>query len=67
MISGDNPMTVSTVAQKAGIKHSEFYIDATTLSSKEDIFHAVKRYTVFGRVKPEQKKQIVEALSGTEA
>lgn len=62
VISGDNPMTVSTVAQKAGIKHSEFYIDATTLSSKEDIFHAVKRYTVFGRVKPEQKKQIVEAL-----
>ena len=62
VISGDNPMTVSTVAQKAGIKHSEFYIDATTLSSKEDISHAVKRYTVFGRVKPEQKKQIVEAL-----
>lgn len=62
VISGDNPMTVSTVAQKAGIKNSEFYIDATTLSSKEDIFHAVKRYTVFGRVKPEQKKQIVEAL-----
>lgn len=62
VISGDNPMTVSTVAQKAGIKHSEFYVDATTLSSKEDIFHAVKRYTVFGRVKPEQKKQIVEAL-----
>ncbi len=62
VISGDNPMTISTVAQKAGIKHSEFYIDATTLSSKEDISHAVKRYTVFGRVKPEQKKQIVEAL-----
>lgn len=62
VISGDNPMTVSTVAQKAGIKNSEFYIDATTLSSKEDISHAVKRYTVFGRVKPEQKKQIVEAL-----
>ena len=61
VISGDNPLTVSCVAQKAGIANAENYVDAGTLSEK-DFPEAVKKYTVFGRVKPEQKKQIVEAL-----
>lgn len=62
VISGDNPLTVSQIAKKAGIKNAEKYVDATTLITDEDISAAVKTYTVFGRVKPEQKKQIVLAL-----
>lgn len=62
VISGDNPLTVSMVAQKAGIENSDKYVDAGTLITEGDFADAVEKYTVFGRVKPEQKKQIVEAL-----
>ncbi len=62
VISGDNPVTVSNVAIKAGIKNADKYIDATGLKTDDEILQAVKKYTVFGRVKPEQKKQIVLAL-----
>ena len=62
VISGDNPITVSQVAQQAGIENAEKYIDATTLESEEDIQEAVLRYTVFGRVTPNQKRQFVQAL-----
>lgn len=62
VISGDNPLTVSKVAQKAGIKRADKYVDASTLLTDDDIAAAVKKYTVFGRVKPEQKKQIILAL-----
>lgn len=62
VISGDNPLTVSKVAQKAGIKNADKHVDASTLLTDEDIANAVKTYAVFGRVKPEQKKQIILAL-----
>ena len=62
VISGDNPITVSQVAQQAGIENADKYIDATTLESEEDIQEAVLRYTVFGRVTPNQKRQFVQAL-----
>lgn len=62
VISGDNPLTVSKVAEKAGIPNADRFIDATTLKTPADIAKAVRSYTVFGRVKPEQKKQIVDAL-----
>ena len=62
VISGDNPATVASVAGKCGIKNADKYIDASTLKAKEDIYDAVKEYTVFGRVVPSQKKMIVEAL-----
>lgn len=62
VISGDNPVTVCEVAKKAGIKHADRYIDASTLRSFEDIERAMKKYTVFGRVTPKQKQQFVEAL-----
>lgn len=62
VISGDNPITVSQVAQQAGIENAEKYIDATTLESEEDIQEAVLKYTVFGRVTPDQKRQFVQAL-----
>ena len=62
VISGDNPLTVSRIAQQVGIRNADRYVDATTLETDEDIEEAVKNYTVFGRVKPEQKKSIVLAL-----
>ncbi|MEE3419533.1 MAG: HAD-IC family P-type ATPase [Lachnospiraceae bacterium] len=62
VISGDNPRTVSEIAGKAGIPGAENYVDAETLTSEEDIKNAVGEYTVFGRVKPDQKKEIVTAL-----
>ena len=62
VISGDNPVTASNVAVRAGIDNADCYIDATTLMTDEDICNAVKKYTVFGRVIPEQKKKIIEAF-----
>ena len=62
VISGDNPLTVSKIAAQVGIRHAERYVDATTLETDEDIENAVIKYTIFGRVKPEQKKSIVLAL-----
>ena len=62
VISGDNPTTVSSIAKQAGIKGYEKYIDCRELESYEDIKKAVKKYIIFGRVNPEQKKQIIKAL-----
>ncbi|WP_461811124.1 cation-translocating P-type ATPase [Faecalimonas sp.] len=62
VISGDNPMTVSKVALEAGIANAENYVDARQLKSEEDIDVAVRRYTVFGRVTPKQKRMFVQAL-----
>ena len=62
VISGDNPVTVSSIAKQAGIKEYEKYIDCRELESYEDIKRAVKKYTIFGRVNPEQKKLIIKAL-----
>lgn len=62
ILSGDNPMTVSRVAQLAGLKNGDLYIDATTLPEDEiELQNIVKHYRVFGRVKPEQKQQIIKA------
>ena len=62
VISGDNPVTVSEVAKLAQIKNASKYIDASELKTDEDIYEAVKEYTVFGRVKPQQKRMFVKAL-----
>ena len=62
VISGDNTITVSSIAKQAGIKGYEKYIDCRELKNYADIQKAVKKYTVFGRVNPEQKRQIIKAL-----
>ncbi|MDO5345466.1 MAG: HAD-IC family P-type ATPase [Lachnospiraceae bacterium] len=62
VISGDNPVTVSEVAKEAGITDAERYVDASTLYTEEELFEAAGTYTVFGRVTPEQKRQLVAAL-----
>ena len=62
VISGDNPATVSQVALRAGIAGAERFIDATALETQEDLLAAVEEYTVFGRVTPDQKKYLIQAL-----
>lgn len=61
VISGDNPVTVSRVAQQAGIQNSDAYIDASEIP-ENGYEAAVQKYSVFGRVKPEQKRKFVKAL-----
>lgn len=62
VISGDNPLTVSVIASEAGIANAEKYVDASTLKTKSDYYKAVEEYTVFGRVTPNQKRMLVQAL-----
>lgn len=62
VISGDNPRTVSRIAIQAGIESAESFVDAATLDIEDKIADAVNKYTVFGRVTPKQKKQLVKAL-----
>ena len=60
IISGDNPITVSKVAERAGVKGFDSFIDATTLKTEEDVLAACDKYTIFGRVTPKQKKLLVQ-------
>ena len=62
VISGDNPMTVSEVARRAGIPGAERWVDARTLKTDEDIAAAARDKIVFGRVTPDQKRRLVIAL-----
>ena len=62
VISGDNPKTVSYVAGKAGVLNAGEYIDATMLATEDDIREAAEKYTVFGRVTPNQKLALIKAL-----
>lgn len=62
VISGDNPLTVSEVALRAGLEGADRYIDASTLDGEEMLDRAVSRYTVFGRVTPEQKRELIRSL-----
>ena len=62
VISGDNAVTVSEVARRAGISGAEKYVDARTLTDDRLIREAAEKYTVFGRVTPEQKRRLVRAL-----
>jgi cation-transporting ATPase E len=61
VISGDNPVTVSEVARQAGIQGAEKYVDVRSLDD-EKLSEAAVKYTVFGRVQPEQKQKLVKAL-----
>ena len=61
VISGDDPAAVSAIARRAGVEGFDRYVDASTLEDSM-LPEACKRYTVFGRVTPDQKRRIVEAL-----
>ena len=62
VISGDSPVTASAVASQAGIPGAENWVDASGLESEGDFLRASEDYTVFGRVTPEQKKRLVQAM-----
>lgn len=63
IISGDNPVTVSEVARRTGVKNYDKYIDARELPEDEnELREVVDKTTVFGRVTPHQKKKIVNVL-----
>ena len=62
VISGDDPVTVASIARRAGLKNADQFVDATTLETEEQLYEAVSQYSVFGRVTPQQKKQMVQAL-----
>ena len=62
VISGDDPVTVAAIARRAGLKNADSYVDATTLTTEEALQDAVAQYSVFGRVTPQQKKAMVQAL-----
>ena len=62
VISGDNPLTVSSVASKVKINDSHKYIDMSELNTYDKVFEAVSDYTIFGRVSPEDKKMIIQAF-----
>lgn len=62
VISGDNPVTVSRIAKRAGIKNAENFIDASELKDEASLRKAVLEHTVFGRVTPNQKRKFVRIL-----
>lgn len=61
VISGDNPTTVASIASRAGIANCEHLVDMSTLEAPIDYDHLVATYTVFGRVTPTQKRELVKA------
>lgn len=60
MISGDDPKTVASLAKQAGVDNSEHYVDVSR--SYESMDALASNYTIFGRVRPEEKKQLVCAM-----
>ena len=60
MISGDDPKTVASLAKMAGVDNSEHYVDVSRSYESMDALAA--NYTIFGRVRPEEKKQLVCAM-----
>jgi cation-transporting ATPase E len=61
VISGDNPVTVSRISQRAGIASAEKYVSLEGMQDKE-VVRSASRFTVFGRVSPQQKKLLIESL-----
>ena len=62
VISGDSPVTVSKVAKSAGVLGADRCVDMSTVTTQEELERVAAECRVFGRVSPDQKKQLVEAL-----
>ena len=62
VISGDSPLTVSSVAKRAGIPGAEKQIDLSQLDGEKDYTALSREYTVFGRVSPNDKRELIRAL-----
>ena len=61
VISGDNPLSVSVIAQSVGVKDAEKYVSLEGMSD-EEVAQIANKYTVFGRVTPEQKAILVKSM-----
>ena len=61
IISGDNPITVSEVARRCGVENYDKYISLQGLSNNE-VMEVATKYSIFGRVSPEQKAILVKTL-----
>ena len=62
VISGDDPLTVSNIAKRVNLKNAGEFIDAKALDTPEKIKEAANKYTVFGRVTPSQKQELIKAI-----
>lgn len=61
IISGDNPLTVAEIAKRVGVDNTESFINLEGLNEKQ-VIAAANKYTVFGRVTPEQKAILIKAI-----
>ena len=59
IISGDNPITISQIAKRVGIEKYDKYCDLSTIKTDEELKEAYLHNTIFGRVKPDQKKKLI--------
>lgn len=62
VISGDNPVTVSSIAKEVGIKNYDLFVDCSLLKTRDELKNAVDKYKIFGRVSPEQKREIIKLI-----
>ena len=62
VISGDHPATAAAVAAQAGLEHASAWVDMSRVDTEASLLRAAAKYTVFGRVSPEQKRQLVQAF-----
>ncbi|GAY73704.1 hypothetical protein NBRC111893_1850 [Lentilactobacillus kosonis] len=62
VISGDDPVTVSSIAKNAGIENANQFIDMSTVNDNDDFGKLAADNTVFGRVTPDQKKRLISGL-----
>lgn len=62
VISGDSPVTVSEIAKQAGLNNANKYIDISTIKDEKEFENVILENTIFGRVKPEQKRTIIKVL-----
>jgi len=61
IISGDNPLTVSEIAKRVGVEGTDAFISLDGLNEKQ-VIAAANKYTVFGRVTPEQKALLIKTI-----
>ncbi len=62
VISGDNPVTVSSIAKEVGIKNYDLFVDCSLLKTRDELKNAVDKYKIFGRVSPEKKREIIKLI-----
>lgn len=63
VLSGDHPATISNIAKQAGLPDADLYLDASTLpEDPEEYPDNISKYTIFGRIKPEQKQALIKCF-----